>query len=202
MRTRDSRFANEMLRRALLQRNSHHPLGDFSSAFEAIPGSFLNNDRLQGGLPARLIALQMEPRYQHMLDGSSGDVSSHRLDPNFRRLSRASQTEGVATPAVVQGITAGGFDGSYNFERPKISRGSRIYMSAGSISPLGAGEQGVAADGPDASGSLPNIQRYRVAGPTHKQCVDQCIHLLPSPSGDLQSSEYRQCYRNCMGRLL
>lgn len=32
-------------------------------------------------------------------------------------------------------------------------------------------------------------------------CVDQCIHLLSSPSGDLQSSEFRQCVGKCMGRL-
>ncbi len=35
----------------------------------------------------------------------------------------------------------------------------------------------------------------------HDRCVTQCLHLLPSPSGDLQSSEYRKCYRECMGRL-
>jgi hypothetical protein len=35
----------------------------------------------------------------------------------------------------------------------------------------------------------------------HDRCVSQCLHLLPSPSGDLQSSEYRKCYRECMGRL-
>jgi RHS repeat-associated protein len=34
-----------------------------------------------------------------------------------------------------------------------------------------------------------------------KNCHAQCAHLLPSPSGDLQSSEYRQCYRKCMGTL-
>ena len=35
----------------------------------------------------------------------------------------------------------------------------------------------------------------------HDRCVQQCLHLLPSPSGDLQSSEFRRCYRECMGRL-
>jgi len=37
--------------------------------------------------------------------------------------------------------------------------------------------------------------------PPGKDCYQQCKHLLPSPSGDLQSSEYRQCYRKCMGTL-
>ena len=34
-----------------------------------------------------------------------------------------------------------------------------------------------------------------------ERCLDQCLHLLPSPSGDLQSSEFRKCYRQCMGTL-
>jgi RHS repeat-associated protein len=32
-------------------------------------------------------------------------------------------------------------------------------------------------------------------------CYNRCSHLLPSPSGDLQSSEFRKCYRECMGSL-
>lgn len=32
-------------------------------------------------------------------------------------------------------------------------------------------------------------------------CYEKCKHLLPSPSGDLQSSEYRKCYRECKGSL-
>lgn len=35
----------------------------------------------------------------------------------------------------------------------------------------------------------------------HEKCVSECIHLLPSPSGDRQSSEYRKCYRACMGAI-
>lgn len=34
-----------------------------------------------------------------------------------------------------------------------------------------------------------------------KNCYAECAHLLPSPSGDLQSLEYRKCYRECMGTL-
>ena len=33
------------------------------------------------------------------------------------------------------------------------------------------------------------------------KCYEQCKHLLPSPSGDLQASEYRACYRRCIGSL-
>jgi RHS repeat-associated protein len=37
--------------------------------------------------------------------------------------------------------------------------------------------------------------------PDEDDCYSQCAHLLPSPSGDLQSSEFRKCYRECMGTL-
>lgn len=33
------------------------------------------------------------------------------------------------------------------------------------------------------------------------ECYERCKHLLPSPSGDLQASEYRKCYRQCKGSL-
>ena len=63
-------------------------------------------------------------------------------------------------------------------------------------------EDGLRADGPNSPGSGPTVQQYRMAGPTYSQCVDRCLHLLPSPSGDLQSSEFRKCVGKCMGRLL
>lgn len=34
-----------------------------------------------------------------------------------------------------------------------------------------------------------------------RDCYAECAHLLHSPSGDLQSSEYRKCYRECKGTL-
>lgn len=34
-----------------------------------------------------------------------------------------------------------------------------------------------------------------------EECYNNCKHLLHSPSGDLQSSEYRKCYRECKGTL-
>ena len=34
-----------------------------------------------------------------------------------------------------------------------------------------------------------------------EECYQKCKHLLPSPSGDLQASEYRKCYRECKGSL-
>jgi hypothetical protein len=45
-------------------------------------------------------------------------------------------------------------------------------------------------------------QQYGMASQTaHSKCVDKCLHLLRSPSGDLQSSEFRLCVGQCMGRL-
>ena len=37
--------------------------------------------------------------------------------------------------------------------------------------------------------------------PSDEECRNRCLHLLPSPSGDLQSSEYRKCFRKCKGTL-
>ena len=33
------------------------------------------------------------------------------------------------------------------------------------------------------------------------ECWRKCGHLLPSPSGDLQASEFRRCWRLCKGAL-
>jgi len=55
----------------------------------------------------------------------------------------------------------------------------------------------VSAEASDA-GDSPMV----VAGLTrHERCINKCLHLLKSPSGDLQSSEFRKCYGECMGRL-
>jgi len=32
----------------------------------------------------------------------------------------------------------------------------------------------------------------------HNRCVQECLHLLPSPTGDLQHMEYHKCYGECM----
>ena len=72
---------------------------------------------------------------------------------------------------------------------------------APSIVPDGTDNVGVGADGPaPAFGSA----QYATDDDYRKRmsdCVDQCLHLLSSPSGDLQSSEFRQCVGKCMGRL-
>jgi hypothetical protein len=49
---------------------------------------------------------------------------------------------------------------------------------------------------PSVSDMLAAISRSK-----REECLDKCLHLLPSPSGDLQSSEFRKCYRECIGTL-
>jgi hypothetical protein len=49
---------------------------------------------------------------------------------------------------------------------------------------------------PSASDMLAAISRSK-----REECLDKCLHLLPSPSGDLQASEFRKCYRECIGTL-
>jgi len=45
-------------------------------------------------------------------------------------------------------------------------------------------------------------QHYSMAShAAYSRCVDKCLHFLTSPSGDLQSSEFRLCVAQCMGRL-
>lgn len=61
------------------------------------------------------------------------------------------------------------------------------------------------ADGPywpKSSKTGSNLQQFSmVSHAAYSRCVDKCIHLLPSPSGYLQSSEFRLCVAQCMGRL-
>ena len=49
---------------------------------------------------------------------------------------------------------------------------------------------------PSAPDMLAAISRSK-----REECLDKCLHLLPSPSGDLQASEFRKCYRECIGTL-
>lgn len=59
-------------------------------------------------------------------------------------------------------------------------------------------------DGPDSLGpsQAGSGQQYSMAShAAYSRCVDKCLHLLSSPSGDLQSSEFRLCVAQCMGRL-
>jgi hypothetical protein len=48
---------------------------------------------------------------------------------------------------------------------------------------------------------VPPIATTRPRPDKDEECYERCKHLLPSPSGDLQASEYRKCYRECKGTL-
>ena len=55
--------------------------------------------------------------------------------------------------------------------------------------------------GQDAERPSPLDMFAAISRSKREECLDKCLHLLPSPSGDLQSSEFRKCYRECIGTL-
>ncbi len=59
------------------------------------------------------------------------------------------------------------------------------------------------SNGGDSCADDPSRKRKECKAKRDKEddCYEQCKHLMPSPSGDLQSSEFRKCYRECMGSL-
>jgi hypothetical protein len=71
--------------------------------------------------------------------------------------------------------------------------------------PNGGSEFGKPSRQIGADAALPHnytpIVQQAARRPTTSECVDRCLHLLPSPSGDLQSSEFRLCVARCLGRL-
>jgi hypothetical protein len=95
-------------------------------------------------------------------------------------------------------------------ERPQRTLGRLPILQANQGFPTSRNTQQLDSDPFDqgltpnaqASRARPNDQEHAMGRkPTYSECVDQCLHLLPSPSGDLQSSEFRQCVGKCMGRL-
>lgn len=85
---------------------------------------------------------------------------------------------------------------------PEFADGSSVYSNASLAPSLNDDPK---ADGPNWSKSSKtgsNRQQFSMAShAAYSKCVDKCLHLLPSPSGDLQSSEFRLCVAQCMGRL-
>jgi RHS repeat-associated protein len=53
----------------------------------------------------------------------------------------------------------------------------------------------------DPTGLAENVCARGPSKSKREECLEKCLHLLPSPSGDLQSSEFRKCYRECIGSL-
>lgn len=80
-------------------------------------------------------------------------------------------------------------------KHPRWPRGAPA-SQGGRFRPANDNDQ-VESEAPNA-GDSPIV----IAGLTREQrCRNKCLHLLHSPSGDLQSSEYRKCYRECIGSL-
>jgi hypothetical protein len=73
-------------------------------------------------------------------------------------------------------------------------------VAAPSIVPDSADSLGVT---PEGLMPIPDGEQYAMGRkPTYSECVDECMHiLLNPPNGDLQSSDFRRCVGQCMGRL-
>jgi hypothetical protein len=69
---------------------------------------------------------------------------------------------------------------------------SAIDSSDGAGDQVRSGSAGLYSEKPSNSSSAQQLAA------SHAACVEKCLHLLP---GDLQSTQYRKCYRECMERL-
>lgn len=98
------------------------------------------------------------------------------------------QGRAVNSQSTPQGLTDPNFRQLARFVQPPA-------VIAPSIVPDGFDNLGPAADGSTIG---PLGEQYVGRKPTMSECVDRCLHLLPSPSGDLQSMEYHQCITKCM----
>ena len=101
---------------------------------------------------------------------------------------RYTDPEGLFVPALVAGGAA---------ISPEAAAGA-LALSAGALAILNE-----ILDGADDPADKAGLDRGRTREQCDKdeECYEKCKHLLPSPSGDLQSSEYRKCYRECKGSL-
>jgi hypothetical protein len=85
---------------------------------------------------------------------------------------------------------------------PEIANGSSVYSYARSAPSPNADLRADGSYWSNYSKAESGQQQYSMASQAaYSKCVDKCLHLLPSPSGDLQSSEFRLCVAQCMGRL-
>jgi len=91
------------------------------------------------------------------------------------------------------------------------ARGFQAYRAARAARAAASAARGISAAGAAASSSsgvnfdLPDESdepdQCDDDPPSDDECWERCKHLLPSPSGDLQSSEFRRCWRKCKGTL-
>jgi hypothetical protein len=147
----------------------------FRNPFGFDPGSYGNQGT--GGLAALL---------QQAIERQRGDKSSLLDVVPDRSPTDANNSPGLFAQLLASQSNLGSLPIDPSFRQ--LSR----------LSPSDSQEQSTTPNSP----SSVSHERFAMGRkPTYSECVDQCLHLLPSPSGDLQSSEFRQCVGKCMGRL-
>ena len=94
------------------------------------------------------------------------------------------------------------YNGQLGAQLPEFADRSNVHSYARSAPSLNDDPKADGSYWPKSSETGSNQQQYSMAShAAYSKCVDKCLHLLPSPSGDLQSSEFRLCVAQCMGRL-
>lgn len=136
---------------------------------------------------------------QYLLQQTSNLSASSKDIPDYHPNDDSGLQGGILGELLAEQNYRKKYDESKEQSLPARESSFRILSRMPAVS---LSKDGLKSDGPSPPSSAPTIQQYRMAGPTHSQCVDRCLHLLPSPSGDLQSSEFRKCVGKCMGRLL
>ena len=131
-----------------------------------------------------------------------GDVSLVPVDHDS--FSDDGVTRQAATPAQLAPSVAPSddYNGRSGAQLPKFADGSSVYNYASLAPSLNDNPKADGPYWPKSSKTGSNQQQFSMASHSaYSRCVDKCLHLLPSPSGDLQASEFRLCVAQCMGRL-
>ena len=131
-------------------------------------------------------------------NASQRATNQHYVDVQFGHRKRdIEQAKAQLDGAVADWLTQPMPDGQPQINRPPLALWAQL--SPDDQSAVDA----VLAQNARGNATTPSSSRKMFVGgrSRHDECVEKCLHLLPSPSGDLQSSEYRKCYRECMGAL-
>src|SRR4051812_27681945 len=109
----------------------------------------------------------------------------------------------TSAPKLARSVARSDDDSSQiGVQLPEFTDGSSVYSYASLAPSLNDDPKADVPFWPGSSKTGSNQQQFSMASRTaHSRCVDKCLHLLTSPSGDLQSSEFRLCVAQCMGRL-
>jgi hypothetical protein len=112
-------------------------------------------------------------------------------------------TRQAAAPQLAPSVApSDDYNGQSGAQLPKFADGSSAYNYTSLAPSLNDDPKADGPYWPKSSKTGSNQQQFSMAShAAYSRCVDKCLHLLPSPSGDLQSSEFRLCVAQCMGRL-